>query len=133
MTRQAAGTFQVKVTPQAAADGIGATNIARMALDKEFHGDLEATSKGEMLAAGTPVGGSAGYVAIEEVRGTLQGRRGSFLLQHTGTMTRGAPQLSVSVVPDSGTAELAGLTGRMVITVAEGKHSYQFEYTVPGP
>lgn len=101
-------------------------------MDKRFHGDLEATSKGEMLTAGTSVEGSAGYVAIERVSGTLHGRRGTFVLQHSGTMTRGAPQLTITVVPDSGTNELVGLAGRMVITIADGKHSYDFEYTLAG-
>jgi hypothetical protein len=101
-----------------------------MTIDKQFHGDLEATSKGEMLAAGTAVKGSAGYVAMEKVTGTLKGRTGTFVLQHTGTMNRGEPQLSVTVVPDSGTGQLAGLTGKMAINIADGKHSYEFEYTL---
>jgi len=101
-----------------------------MSIDKQFHGDLEATSKGEMLSAMTSVKGSAGYVAIERVSGTLHGRHGTFILQHSGTMTRGAPQLSVTVVPDSATGELVGLTGKMTIKIADGKHSYDFEYTL---
>jgi hypothetical protein len=101
-----------------------------MSIDKRFHGDLEATSKGEMLMAGTAVEGSAGYVAIEIVSGTLQGRSGTFVLQHSGTMTRGAPQLTITVVPDSGTGQLLGLAGRMTIIIAGGKHSYDFEYTL---
>jgi len=101
-----------------------------MSIDKQFQGDLEATSQGEMLTAGTAVQGSAGYVAIERVSGTLHGRRGTFILQHSGTMTRGAPQLAVTVVPDSGTGELAGLSGRMTITIADGKHSYELEYAL---
>jgi hypothetical protein len=104
--------------------------LGRMSIDKRFHGDLEATSKGEMLTAGTSVKGSAGYVAIERVDGTLRGRSGTFVLQHSGTMTRGVPQLTVTVVPDSGTGELAGLAGRMAIVIADGKHSYDFEYTL---
>jgi hypothetical protein len=103
-----------------------------MSIDKQFHGDLEASSKGQMLAAMTSVKGSAGYVAIEQVTGSLHGRNGTFVLQHSGTMTRGAPQLIVSVVPDSGTAELAGLTGTMTIIVTDGKHSYEFDYTLRG-
>jgi hypothetical protein len=103
-----------------------------MSIDKQFHGDLEATSKGQMLAAVTSVKGSAGYVAIEQVTGSLRGRSGTFVLQHSGTMTRGAPQQIVSVVPDSGTGELVGLTGTMTITIADGKHSYDFEYTLAG-
>jgi hypothetical protein len=102
-----------------------------MSIDKQFHGDLEATSKGQMLTAGTEVQGSAGYVAIERVSGTLGGRSGTFALQHSGTMTRGEPQLSITVVPDSGTGQLVGLAGTMLITIADGKHSYGFDYTLP--
>jgi hypothetical protein len=102
-----------------------------MILDKQFHGDLVATSKGQMLSAGTAVQGSAGYVAIEQVSGTLHGRSGTFVLQHLGTMTRGAPQLLIRVVPDSGTGELTGLAGTMTIQIVERKHSYEFEYTLP--
>jgi hypothetical protein len=102
-----------------------------MSIDKQFHGDLEGTSKGEMLTAGTGVKGSAGYVAIERVVGTLNGRSGAFALQHSGTMTRGAPQLTIAVVPDSGTGQLTGLSGKMTIQIAEGKHSYEFEYSLP--
>ena len=131
MTMYANGTFEVKMTPQPAQDGVGDPGIGRMALDKQFHGDLDATGKGQMLAAGTDVPGSAGYVALERVSGTLHGRRGTFALQHSGTMARGAPQLSISVVPDSGTGELLGLAGKLAITIADGKHSYAFEYSMP--
>ena len=131
MTMHAHGTFEVKMTPQPAQDGVGDPGIGRMALGKQFHGDLEATGNGQMLAAGTDVPGSAGYVALERISGTLHGRRGTFALQHSGTMTRGAPQLSITVVPDSATGELLGLTGRLVITIADGRHSYDFEYTLP--
>jgi Protein of unknown function (DUF3224) len=124
MTTLARGTFEVKLNPQAPDDPA----IGRMLLDKQFHGDLEATGRGQMLAAGTDVKGSAGYVAIERVGGTLHGRSGSFVLQHSGTMTRGEPQLTITVVPDSGTGELAGLTCRMAI--ADGKHSYEFDYQI---
>lgn len=124
----AAGTFDVKVTPQPAAEG--RTTPGRLSLDKTFHGDLEATSRGEMLAATTAVKGSAGYVAIEEVSGTLAGRRGTFVLQHHGLMNRGAPQLMVTVVPDSGTEELTGLTGTMTIDIRDGKHFYRLEYAL---
>ena len=103
----------------------------RMSIDKQFHGDLEATGKGEMLMAGTAVKGSAGYVAIERVGGKLHGREGTFILQHNGIMTRGAGELTVSVVPDSGTSELAGLAGEMAINIAaNGTHSYDFDYTL---
>ena len=106
--------------------------LARMSIDKQFHGDLEATSVGQMLAANTAIKGSAGYVAIERVTGTLKGRSGSFTLQHSATMTRGTPHLSITVVPDSGTGQLAGLSGKMDIKIeADGKHFYDFEYTLP--
>ncbi|HEV2176894.1 MAG TPA: DUF3224 domain-containing protein [Terriglobia bacterium] len=127
----ATGTFEVKLTPQATDDKAGDAILGRMSIDKQFHGDLEATSKGEMLTAGTSVKGSAGYVAIERISGTLQGHSGSFILQHTGTLTRGAAQQSITVVPDSGTGQLVGLAGKMTITIADGKHSYDFEYTLP--
>jgi hypothetical protein len=130
VAEQAKGTFEVKVTPQAPEDKDDA-NLGRFLLDKQFHGDLEGTSKGQMLTAGTAVKGSAGYVAIEKVRGTLRGRGGTFVLQHIGTMTRGAPELSVAVVPDSGTGQLTGISGKMNIIIADGKHSYEFEYTIP--
>jgi hypothetical protein len=102
-----------------------------MSIDKKFHGDLDGVSKGQMLAAGTVVKGSAGYVAIELITGTLHGRKGSFVLQHSGTMTRGAPELSVTVVPDSGTDQLVELSGKMMITIVNGKHLYDFDYTLP--
>jgi hypothetical protein len=102
-----------------------------MSLDKQFHGDLEATSTGEMLAAMTEIKGSAGYVAMERVNGTLQGKSGTFVLQHSATMTRGVPQMNVTVVPDSGTDGLVGLTGTMTIKIEEGKHFYEFDYTLP--
>ena len=130
MTIRASGTFEVKISPQASDDRAEGVALGRMSLDKQFHGDLEATSKGEMLTAGTGVPGSAGYVAIERVDGTLHGRGGTFVLQHSGTMTRGAPQLTITVVPDSGAGQLAGLAGRMAITIADGKHTYDFEYTL---
>src|SRR5580658_3700035 len=121
----ASGTFEVKLTPQESA------NVGRMSIDKQFHGDLEASSKGEMLSAMTDVKGSAGYVAIERVTGTLHGRNGTFVLQHNGTMTRGEPQLSVTVVPDSGTGELTGLAGTLTIRIADKQHFYEFDYTLP--
>jgi hypothetical protein len=127
VTTRATGTFQVQLAPQETAAAIG-----RMSIDKQFHGDLQGTSKGEMLAVQGGVEGSAGYVALEQVTGTLHGRTGTFYLQHTGTMDRGAPSLSVTVVPDSGTGELTGLTGRMNIIIEPGKHSYEFDYSLPG-
>jgi Protein of unknown function (DUF3224) len=128
---QARGTFEVKLSPLAAHDAEAGSPLARMSIDKVFRGDLDAISIGEMLAAGTSVKGSAGYVAIERVTGNLAGRAGGFVFQHTGTMNRGAPTLSVSVVPDSGTGELAGLAGIMNIIITNGQHAYDFEYTIP--
>ncbi len=130
MTTHASGTFEVKLTPQAPDEEAGDASVGRMTIDKQFHGDLEGTSNGQMLTAGTDVKGSAGYVAIEKVSGTLQGRRGAFILQHSGTMTRGEPQLTITVVPDSGAGELVGLAGRLDIKIEDGKHSYDFEYTL---
>jgi len=131
MSATAKGTFDVKTAPQPAGDADD-TGIARLLLDKQFHGDLDAVSKGQMLAAGTASKGSAGYVAIEKVTGTLFGHKGSFVLQHTGTMNRGVPALNVSVVPDSGTDQLTGLSGTMNISIANGAHSYEFAYSLPG-
>jgi hypothetical protein len=132
MTTRATGTFDVKASPLPAYDTTPGSMLGRLSLDKQFHGDLDATSKGEMLSAGTSIKTSAGYVAIERVSGTLKGRRGEFVLQHTGTMNRGAPQLSVTVVPDSATDQLVGLTGSLAIIIApDGKHSYEFDYMLP--
>ena len=130
MPTRATGTFDVKLSPRAQDDKGDGVALGRMSIDKELHGDLEGISKGEMMTAMTGVQGSAGYVAIERVSGTLNGRTGAFLLQHTGTMTRGAQQLSVTVVPDSGTGQLAGIAGRMEIRITDGKHFYDFEYTL---
>ena len=123
----ASGSFDVKLNPQPPDDSA----LGRLTIDKTFRGDLEGTSKGQMLAASTDVPGSAGYVALERVTGTLHGRSGTFVLQHTGTMTRGDAELSVTVVPDSGTGQLTGLTGRMTIDIVEKKHFYKFDYTIP--
>jgi hypothetical protein len=130
MPKVAVGTFEVKLTPQPSGDSPEEAGLGRMVLDKLFSGDLDATSRGQMLSAMGGVKGSAGYVAIERVIGTLEGRSGSFVLQHSGTMNRGIPTLSVTVVPDSGTDQLQGLTGRMTIQVADGRHSYEFEYAM---
>ena len=126
-TSHATGSFEVKLTPQTPKDA----PIGRTTIDKTFQGDLKGTSQGEMLGVFTAVKGSAGYVAIERVNGTLQGRKGTFVLQHSGTMTRGALQLTITVVPDSGTDQLTGLTGSMTIKIADGKHSYDFAYSLP--
>lgn len=127
MPTRASGPFEVKLTPQSSGD----ESIGRLMIDKQFHGDLEATSRGEMLAAGTETNGSAGYVALEKVTGKLNGHAGSFVLQHSGTMTRGDGNLSVTVVPDSGTGDLVGLSGSMNIIITDGKHAYEFDYTIP--
>lgn len=130
MHHLALGTFEVKLLPRAAEEGVGDPTVGRMSIDKQFHGELEATSRGQMLAAGTDVQGSAGYVALERVVGKLHGQSGTFALQHSGTMTRGVPQLAVTVVPDSGTGELAGLAGRMTIEIVDKQHLYELEYTL---
>lgn len=132
MTTRATGTFEVTLTPAPSDDASPGPGIGRMSIDKRWHGDLEGTSRGVMLSAMTEVKGSAGYVAIERVTGTLKGKTGSFVLQHSGTMTRGAPQLIITVVPDSGTGELVGLTGTLTIIIADGKHSYEFDYSLVG-
>lgn len=131
--QRAAGTFDVKLTPQALADTTADATLGRLAIDKQFHGDLEAASRGEMLSARTMVKDSAGYVAIERVTGTLNGRKGSFVLQHTGSMNRGVPQLSVTVVPDSGTGDLVGLAGTMTIDITADTHAYTFNYSLEDP
>lgn len=131
MSKHATGTFDVKLAVQTD-ENVGDPTVGRMSIDKVFHGDLEATSKGQMLSTLTEVKGSAGYVAIERVTGTLHGRAGSFSLQHNATMNRGVPELNVIVIPDSGTGQLVDLTGKLNIIVApDGKHSYEFDYTLP--
>ena len=125
MTHRATGTFDVKVTPLTAAGD----TPGRFSIDKQYRGDLEGSGKGEMLTAGDASSGSAGYVAIERVTGKLDGKSGSFVLQHSGSMTRGAQQLAITVVPDSGTGELSGISGKMDIQIDHGKHSYVFEYS----
>ena len=130
-TMHAKGPFEVKITPQSSPE-LPQGVISRMSIDKTFHGDLEGTSKGEMLASGSgSKGSSGGYVAQEQVTGALNGRKGTFVLQHNATMTNGVPDLSIIVVPGSGTDQLAGLSGRMKIVITEGKHSYEFEYSLP--
>lgn len=121
----------MKITEQKPdSDVAKAANFGRMTSEKQFHGELEGTSQGEMLGAQTEVKGSAGYVAMERVTGTLNGRKGSFVLQHSGTMKHGAFELSVKVVPDSGTGELKGIAGKMNIIIKDGKHFYEFDYTL---
>ena len=132
MTHRASGAFDVKVTPQKPDTQVArSANLGRLTIDKRYHGELEASAKGEMLATQSEVKGSAGYVALERVTGKLHGRSGSFVLQHSATMTRGSAESTIVVVPDSGTGELAGLAGTMRIQVAaDGSHSYQFEFTI---
>jgi len=127
---QAKGPFDVKIEPAAADEKVKDSAISRMTIDKQFHGDLDAHSVGVMLATGSAKG-SGGYVAIERVTGTLNGRTGSFALQHSATMDNNSPSLSIFVVPGSGTGELAGITGKMNIIIADGKHSYEFDYSLP--
>jgi hypothetical protein len=128
MTHHARGTFTVKMLPLTPAPAEG---ISRFSIDKEIHGDLEATTKGEMFSAGDPKSGVAGYVAIEVVTGTLAGKHGGFALQHSGTMDQGGRKLSVIVVPGSGTGELKGISGTFDIQIANGQHSYDLEYKLP--
>lgn len=133
MSMHAEGTFDVKTTPLSADEAIAGTAIGRYGLDKQFHGGLEGTSKGEMLGAGSPATGTAGYVAIEQVTGTLDGRTGAFALQHCGSMEDSKFELTVKVVPGSGTGELSGISGVMQIIIAGGKHTYRFDYDLPAP
>jgi hypothetical protein len=131
MSTRAKGAFEVKLSLLPMNEKIEDSAFGRRSIEKQFRGDLEATSVGEMLSAGTAVQGSAAYVAIEKVSGTLHGRSGTFVLQHSASMNRGTPKLSISVVPDSGTGDLAGLAGTMTIEIAPGgAHSYDFEYTL---
>jgi len=130
VTTRATGSFDVKISPLANDTAAEGSPLGRMSIDKQFHGDLEGTSKGEMLTAGTAIKNSAGYVAIERVTGSLHGKRGTFVLQHNATMTRGQGSLNIIVVPDSGTGELAGLSGTLGIDITDGKHYYALEYSL---
>ena len=130
MSTHAKGTFTVKMTP-AGEDKTDASTLVRMTNEKQFQGDLEGTSKGEMLTAGTKVKDSAAYVLIERVTGSLHGQQGTFVLQHDATMTRGVPRQSILVVPDSGSGDLTGITGSMTIEIKDGKHFYDLEYRLP--
>jgi hypothetical protein len=133
MTTRAAGTFEVSLSRQPLADAGADPTLGRMSIDKTFSGDLQDTGKGEMLMAGSPTTGSAGYVAIERVEATLHGRHGAFVLQHSATMNRGARQLAITVVPDSATGELAGLSGTLDVNIVDGKHFYTFDYVLAEP
>jgi hypothetical protein len=131
MTQQAKGEFDVTRTDEPASDKGGGASAGHYRFEKHFHGDLDAGSVVHMLAVGTDVPGSAAYVAIERLSGTLHGRTGSFFLQHNGVMNRGAASLSLTIVPDSGTGELLGIAGRMAIDITGGKHFYTLDYTLP--
>ncbi|VVE87650.1 DUF3224 domain-containing protein [Pandoraea bronchicola] len=131
MNPSAKGRFDIQLEPQPLSPVADGTGLGRLSLNKTFHGDLEASSQGEMLSFRSSTQGSAGYVAMETVRGTLHGRNGTFVLQHSSTMTRGVPAQSIIVVPDSGTDALSGITGSLVITIADGQHSYVFDYALP--
>jgi hypothetical protein len=128
MNMRAEGEFNVKIVPQTEERNIPL--FGRMTIDKEFKGDLSGTSQGQMLSAGTAVPNSAGYVASEKVTGTLQGRKGSFILQHHAIMDKGVPSLNIMVVPDSGTDELISISGKLDIIRKDGKHYYQFDYSL---
>ena len=130
MSQTIKGAFDVTLAPQSLVFGQELPGLGRMSIDKQFHGDLEATSKGEMLSAMSAVKGSAGYVAVERVTGTLQGKKGSFVLQHSATMDRGAQSMSITVVPDTGTDELEGLSGSLIIDIVDRKHYYTFTYEI---
>jgi Protein of unknown function (DUF3224) len=128
MTKHATGTFEVKLTPEP--DASGEAVVGRMSIDKQFQGDINGTSKGLMTMAGTAVQGSAGYVALEKVSASIDGKNGTFYLQHHGIMNRGEGKLIVVVIPDSGTDGLTGLSGSMSIKIEDGKHFYDFEYAI---
>jgi hypothetical protein len=127
----AKGTFEVKLEPQGESDKAAGSTLGQMSISKQYHGELEGTAKGTMLTVGTDVKGSAGYVAMERVTGTLNGKTGSFVLQHSGTLTRGVAVQNITVVPDSGTGQLAGITGKFLVIIADGKHSYELDYALP--
>jgi len=132
MSRTAQGSFEVKVAPLPHDDATAATSIARYSLDKVYRGDLEGASAGEMMGAGNVAAGTAGYVAVEEVTGILHGKSGSFALQHSSTMDGGKYEMNIRVVPGSGTGDLEGIAGTLTIIIDAGKHSYSFEYALPG-
>lgn len=131
MTMRATGTFEVQMRPQSEPDEASGTELGSLSLEKRFYGELDGVGKGAMLTAMTAVDGSAGYVAIERVTGTLNGRQGSFVFQHTGIMNRGVQQLSITVVPDSGSGQLSGLSGEFSLEIVNGQHVYTFDYTLP--
>jgi hypothetical protein len=130
-TRTAQGTFDVEMTPEGKDDRSDGNILGTAVVEKRFHGDLDGSGRGRMSSARTLVSGSAGYVMIERVRGTLDGRSGTFLLQHSGVLNRGAAEARIQVVPDSGTGDLTGMTGRLEIQIRNGQHEYTLRYTLP--
>lgn len=131
MTQVARGTFVVNLVPLSFEGQPEGGKLGRMSIDKKLSGDVVGTTSGQMLSSVTDVKGSAGYVAMERVEGTLNGKQGAFSLQHAGTMNRGVPSISVTVVPDSGTGELVGLSGELHIMATDGEHRYEFTYSLP--
>ena len=131
MTQHASGKFDVNLKPAGGNDKSGRTETGRMLIDKQYHGPFVATGKGEMLTAVTETKGSAAYVAIERVTGTLNGKQGSFVVQHAGTMNGGKQRLSIEIVPDSGTEALSGIAGTMNIKIVDRQHYYEIDYTLP--
>lgn len=131
MKATASGRFDVKLAPEPLSEAAVDSGLGRLSLDKRFHGDLDAVSQGEMLSFRSAEPGSAGYVAMERVQGSLHGRKGGFVLQHSATMTRGEAEQTIMVTPDSGTGELSGISGRLRITITAGEHFYDFDYTLP--
>ena len=130
MSLQANGLFDVQLNPQKPDEPAGDPGINRLSINKQFHGMLDGHSTGQMLSVGAGIANSAGYVAIERFSGTLNGQAGTFALQHTGIMTRGTPQLTISIVPDSGTDQLVGIAGTMTIEIVDDKHLYTIDYTL---
>jgi hypothetical protein len=128
-TNHATGPFEVKLTPLA--DKSLETSLGRMTAEKEWHGDVEGTSTAQMLTGGDVKTGSAGYVAMEKFTGSVKGRKGTFILQHSAIMTKGKGDLTITIVPDSGTDELKGIAGKLTIKIENGKHFYDLEYNLP--
>jgi hypothetical protein len=126
------GTFEISMRAEPPYDALEGVELGRASIDKRFAGPLEAISQVQMLSARTPTAGSAAYVAVERIRGSLAGREGSFVVIHTGLMTRGAPHLTITIVPDSGTGQLSGIAGSMAIEIVEGQHFYALDYSLPG-
>ncbi|MGK5056567.1 DUF3224 domain-containing protein [Janthinobacterium sp. LB2P49] len=133
MHAHATGSFSISMTPSAAPQRAGRTTLGKVLLDKVYAGDLVATAKGEMLNAVTDTKGAAGYVAMEAITGALQGREGSFVAQHAGTMADGQQALTIEIVPHSGTGQLTGISGTLAIRIVNGQHFYDIDYSLPEP